>query len=40
MREIKRYNFLFTKKVSHIMGNVVNNNVISLYGDRWQLNLW
>ena len=40
MREIKRYKLPVTKQVNHgnevyIKGNVVNNTVKSLYGDRW-----
>ena len=39
MRKIKRYKFSVIKQMSHgyemySMGNIVNNYVISLYGDR------
>lgn len=40
MREIKKYKLSITKKMSHGdemygEGNTVNNNIITLYGERW-----
>ena len=37
VREIKRYKLPVTKHGDEMysMGNIVNKNVISLYGNRW-----
>ena len=40
MMEIKRYKLSVTKQMSHggemySVGNIVNNNIILLYGDRY-----
>ena len=40
VKEIKRYKLPVTKQMSHryamySVPNILNNNVISLYGDRW-----
>ena len=39
MRKIKRYNFQLQNKnhgyEMYSVRNIINNNVMSLYGDRW-----
>lgn len=41
---MKRYTLSFVKQISHrdvtySVGNIVNNTAITLYDDRWLLNL-
>ena len=44
MCEVKRYKLSVIKQISHrntmhIIGDIISNAAITLYGDRWQLDL-